>query len=58
MLPVIIEKGSIDVVFNKDEIQKSKISGTSNNDKFAEYNAKADVIYKNYKLFKLQIKKQ
>jgi len=51
MVPLIIEKGSVEVVFNKDEIQKSQISGTTNNDKFAEYNKKADVIYKKLQAF-------
>lgn len=51
MLPVIIEKGTVEVFFNKDEIQKSEISGTKNNDKFAEYNKKSDVIYKKLQAF-------
>lgn len=51
MLPVIIEKGNTEVIFNKDEIQKSEISGTKNNDKFAAYNKKSEVIYKKLQAF-------
>jgi peroxiredoxin len=46
MVPFILENGEINVTVDKDTIQKSKISGTNNNDKFQEYNDGSSVIYK------------
>lgn len=46
MVPFIIENGEINITVDKDTIQKSKISGTPNNDKFQEYNDGSSVIYK------------
>lgn len=45
-VPMILENGEINVEFNKDTIQKSKIGGTKNNDKFQSYNDESQVIYK------------
>jgi putative protein kinase ArgK-like GTPase of G3E family len=36
--PFILENGDIDVVINKDSINKSKVSGTYNNDEFVSFN--------------------
>ncbi|ESU28485.1 putative lipoprotein/thioredoxin [Flavobacterium limnosediminis JC2902] len=46
MVPFILENGEINITVDKDTIQKSKISGTNNNDKFQEYNDGSSVIYK------------
>lgn len=51
-VPMILENGEINVEFNKDTIQKSKIGGTKNNDKFQSYNNESQVIYK--KMIKFQ----
>ncbi|WP_281635215.1 DUF4369 domain-containing protein [Flavobacterium marginilacus] len=37
-IPFILENGDITVVVNKDTIQKSKISGTYNNDEYVKFN--------------------
>lgn len=37
-IPFIFEEGKTEIVFDKDSIQKSKISGTYNNEKFQEFN--------------------
>ena len=55
-VPMILEDGDISVEFNKDTIQKSKISGTKNNDKFQSYNNESQVIYK--KMMKFQEENQ
>ena len=46
MVPFILENGEINITVDKDTIQKSKIGGTNNNDKFQEYNDGSSVIYK------------
>lgn len=51
-LPVILEKGKINVVMVKDSIQNSKIGGTFNNDKFQTFNEESKVIAK--KIIKYQ----
>jgi peroxiredoxin len=51
-LPFILENGDITLEYNKDTIQKSKIGGTKNNDKFQSYNNESQVIYK--KMLKFQ----
>jgi len=37
-IPFILENGDIKIVVNKDTIQKSKISGTYNNDEYVKFN--------------------
>lgn len=37
-IPFILEGGDIEIVVNKDTIQKSKISGTYNNDEYMNFN--------------------
>jgi len=37
-IPFILENGDITIVVNKDTIQKSKISGTYNNDEYVKFN--------------------
>ena len=39
-VPFIFEEGKTEIIFDKDSLQKSKISGTYNNEKFQEYNDK------------------
>ncbi len=51
-VPIILENGTVKVEFNKDTIQKSKISGTKNNDKFQSYNDESQVVFK--KMMKFQ----
>lgn len=46
MIPFILENGEINITIDKDTIQKSKVSGTNNNDKFQEYNDGSNIIYK------------
>ncbi|ESU25001.1 putative lipoprotein/thioredoxin [Flavobacterium enshiense DK69] len=46
MVPFILENGEIDITVDKDTVQKSKIGGTANNDKFQEYNDGSNVIFK------------
>ncbi|UOK41465.1 MULTISPECIES: TlpA disulfide reductase family protein [Flavobacterium] len=46
MVPFILENGEINITVDKDTIQKSKIGGTPNNDKFQEYNDGSSVIFK------------
>ena len=45
-LPFILEKGKIEIEFNNDSIQKSKIGGTYNNQKYQEFNEKSALIGK------------
>ena len=37
-IPFILENGDITIVVNKDTIQKSKVSGTYNNDEYVKFN--------------------
>lgn len=46
MVPFILENGEINIIIDKDTVQKSKISGTKNNEKFQEYNDGSNTIYK------------
>lgn len=45
-LPFVFEEGKTNVVFDKDSLQKSKLSGTYNNEKFQEFNDKSEVVGK------------
>lgn len=45
-LPFILENGSIEIVINKDTLQKSKVSGTYNNDEFASFNEEITKVQK------------
>jgi peroxiredoxin len=51
-VPFILEDGDINVEFNKDTIQLSKIGGSKNNAKFQSYNDDSRVIFK--KMMKFQ----
>lgn len=44
--PFILENGDISIVINKDSINKSKVSGTYNNDEFVKFNEEIIVIQK------------
>ncbi|MES2239092.1 MAG: DUF4369 domain-containing protein [Bacteroidota bacterium] len=45
-IPFILESGEISVEVNKDSIQKSKISGTYNNDEYVKFNDEIKVVQK------------
>lgn len=45
-IPFILENGDITIVVNKDTIQKSKISGTYNNDEYVKFNEEITKIQK------------
>jgi thiol-disulfide isomerase/thioredoxin len=45
-IPFILENGDISIVINKDTIQKSKISGTYNNDEFTNFNTEITKVQK------------
>lgn len=45
-IPFILENGDITVVVNKDTIQKSKISGSYNNDEYVKFNEEITKIQK------------
>ena len=45
-VPFILENGDIIIEINKDSINKSKISGTYNNDEFVKFNAELEKIQK------------
>lgn len=51
-VPFILEDGEINIEFNKDTIQLSKIGGSKNNEKFQSYNNDSRVIFK--KMMKFQ----
>jgi peroxiredoxin len=53
MLPFVLEEGKINVVFDKDSLNKSTIGGTPNNDKFQEFNQKSFAV--NKKMQKFQV---
>jgi hypothetical protein len=44
--PFILENGDITIVVNKDSINKSKVSGTYNNDEFVKFNEELLVVQK------------
>jgi len=46
-VPFILENGRITIVINKDSINKSKISGTYNNDEYVKFNEEIIKIQKN-----------
>ncbi|KDN53848.1 DUF4369 domain-containing protein [Flavobacterium seoulense] len=45
-IPFILEEGEINIEVNKDSIQKSKISGTYNNDEYVKFNDEMKVVQK------------
>jgi hypothetical protein len=45
-VPFILENGDITIVVNKDTIQKSKVSGTYNNDEYVKFNEEITKIQK------------
>lgn len=45
-IPFILESGEINIEINKDSIQKSKISGTYNNDEYVKFNDEMKVVQK------------
>ena len=45
-IPFILENGDITILVNKDTIQKSKISGTYNNDEYVKFNEEITKIQK------------
>jgi hypothetical protein len=45
-VPFILENGDITIVINKDTIQKSKVSGTYNNDEYVKFNEEITKIQK------------
>ena len=55
-VPLILENGDIDVVVDKDSLQKSTSTGTYNNDEFAKFNTDAQKIQKDLqkKMMKFQ----
>lgn len=53
-IPFILENGDITIVVNKDSIQKSKVSGTYNNDEYVAFNEEITKVQK--KLMDFQTK--
>jgi hypothetical protein len=53
-IPLILENGELTVVINKDSIQKSKVSGTYNNDEYVTFNTEITKVQK--KLMDFQTK--
>jgi hypothetical protein len=53
-VPFILESGEITIEINKDTIQKSKISGTYNNDEYVTFNEEIKVIQKELMDFQTQ----
>lgn len=53
-VPFILENGDIEIVVNKDSIQKSKVSGTYNNDEYVAFNEEITKVQK--KLMDFQTK--
>ena len=53
-IPFILESGEISITIDKDSIQKSKISGTYNNDEYVKFNEEIKVVQK--KLMDFQTK--
>jgi hypothetical protein len=53
-VPFILENGDITIEINKDSINKSKISGTYNNDEFSNFNKELEKIQKS--LIDFQVK--
>lgn len=53
-IPFILETGEIAIVINKDSIQKSKVSGTYNNDEYVTFNEEITKVQK--KLIDFQTK--
>jgi hypothetical protein len=50
----ILENGEITIAINKDSIQKSKVSGTYNNDEYVKFNEEIKVIQKKLMDFQTQ----
>lgn len=53
-IPFILENGNIEIIVNKDTIQKSKISGTYNNDEYVKFDEEIKVIQKKLMDFQTQ----
>jgi hypothetical protein len=53
-IPFILENGDITIIVNKDSIQKSKVSGTYNNDEYVAFNEEITKVQK--KLMDFQTK--
>lgn len=53
-IPFILESGEITIEIDKDSIQKSKISGTYNNDEYVKFNEEIKVIQKKVMDFQKQ----
>jgi hypothetical protein len=53
-IPFILENGEVTIAINKDSIQKSKVSGTYNNDEYANFNEEITKVQK--KLMEFQNK--
>lgn len=53
-IPFILETGEITIEIDKDSIQKSKISGTYNNDEYVKFNEEIKVIQKKVMDFQKQ----
>ena len=53
-IPFILENGEVTIAIDKDSIQKSKVSGTYNNDEYATFNAEITKVQK--KLMDFQTK--
>ncbi|RTY91970.1 DUF4369 domain-containing protein [Flavobacterium sp. RSP46] len=45
-IPFILENGEVTIAINKDSIQKSKVSGTYNNDEYATFNEEITKVQK------------
>ncbi|WPR71506.1 DUF4369 domain-containing protein [Flavobacterium sp. NG2] len=53
-VPFILENGDITITVDKDSIQKSKVSGTYNNDEYVKFNEEIKVIQKKLMDFQTQ----
>jgi hypothetical protein len=53
-VPFILENGDIEIVINKDSIQKTKISGTYNNDEYVKFNEEITKVQKKLMDFQTQ----
>jgi hypothetical protein len=52
--PFILENGDINIIINKDSINKSKVSGTYNNDEFVKFNEELIKVQKSLMDFQKQ----
>lgn len=53
-IPFILENGEITIVIDKDSIQKTKVSGTYNNDEYVKFNQEIKVVQKKLMDFQTQ----